>query len=108
MFSAPIATSVGGTAAECDTIPVSCAAISPPPKPSPFKRGQREGVPHTEHLALAGPTLTRRDRQMSASATAKRVFWFDDHKTPNVADELAKEADLTVYRLSFDSAEEQN
>ena len=28
---------------------------------------------------------------MSASATVKRVFWFDDHKTPNVADELAKD-----------------
>jgi D-3-phosphoglycerate dehydrogenase len=45
---------------------------------------------------------------MSASATVKRVFWFDDHKTPNVADELVKEADLTVYRLAFDAPEEQN
>jgi len=45
---------------------------------------------------------------MPASATAKRVFWFDDHKTPNVADELAKEADLTVHRLAFDAPEEQN
>jgi D-3-phosphoglycerate dehydrogenase len=45
---------------------------------------------------------------MSASATVKRVFWFDDHKTPNVADVLAKEADLTVHRLAFDAPEEQN
>jgi D-3-phosphoglycerate dehydrogenase / 2-oxoglutarate reductase len=63
---------------------------------------------HTEHLALAGPTLTRRDRQMSVSTTVKRVFWFDDHKTPNVADELAKATELTVHRLAFDAAEEQN
>ena len=45
---------------------------------------------------------------MSASATVKRIFWFDDHKTPNVADELAKEADLTVHRLAFHAPEERN
>jgi D-3-phosphoglycerate dehydrogenase / 2-oxoglutarate reductase len=45
---------------------------------------------------------------MSASRTVKRVFWFDDHKTPNVADELAKVPELTVHRLAFDAAEEQN
>ena len=45
---------------------------------------------------------------MSASSTVKRVFWFDDHKTPNVADELAKSTELTVHRLAFDAPEEQN
>jgi hypothetical protein len=45
---------------------------------------------------------------MSASSTVKLVFWFDDHKTPNVADELAKTTELTVHRLAFDAAEEQN
>jgi D-3-phosphoglycerate dehydrogenase / 2-oxoglutarate reductase len=45
---------------------------------------------------------------MSASSTVKRAFWFDDHKTPNVADELAKTTEITVHRLAFDAAEEQN
>jgi D-3-phosphoglycerate dehydrogenase / 2-oxoglutarate reductase len=45
---------------------------------------------------------------MSAGATIKRVFWFDDHKTPNVADVLEKEADVVVHRLAFDAPEEQN
>jgi D-3-phosphoglycerate dehydrogenase / 2-oxoglutarate reductase len=45
---------------------------------------------------------------MSASPTVTRVFWFDDHKTPNVADNLAQETDLTVHRLAFDAPEEQN
>jgi D-3-phosphoglycerate dehydrogenase len=40
--------------------------------------------------------------------TVKRVFWFDDHKTPNVADVLAREADMVVHRLAFDAPEEQN
>jgi D-3-phosphoglycerate dehydrogenase len=45
---------------------------------------------------------------MPASPTAKRVFWFDDHKTPNVADNLAKAADIVIHRLAFDAPEEQN
>jgi D-3-phosphoglycerate dehydrogenase / 2-oxoglutarate reductase len=45
---------------------------------------------------------------MPTSATVKRVFWFDDHKTPNVADHLAKSADIVVHRLAFDAPEEQN
>jgi D-3-phosphoglycerate dehydrogenase len=45
---------------------------------------------------------------MSASSPVTRVFWFDDHKTPNVADELARTPELTVHRLAFDAAEEQN
>jgi D-3-phosphoglycerate dehydrogenase / 2-oxoglutarate reductase len=45
---------------------------------------------------------------MAVSATVKRVFWFDDHKTPNVADVLEKEADVAVHRLAFDASEEHN
>src|SRR5919109_2249041 len=45
---------------------------------------------------------------MPASATVKRVFWFDDHKTPNVADVLAREADFAVHRLAFDGPEDKN
>jgi D-isomer specific 2-hydroxyacid dehydrogenase, catalytic domain len=45
---------------------------------------------------------------MPVSATVKRVFWFDDHKTPNVADVLAKEADFAVHRLAFDGPEDKN
>lgn len=40
---------------------------------------------------------------MPTDTTAKRVFWFDDHKTPNVADVLAQEADIVVHRLAFDA-----
>ena len=39
---------------------------------------------------------------------AKRVFWFDDHKTPNVADVLSKERDITLHRLAFDGPEDDN
>ena len=28
----------------------------------------------------------------------KRIFWFDDNKTPNAADILAKEEDFVVHR----------
>ena len=45
---------------------------------------------------------------MAASTPVKHVFWFDDHKTPNVADVLAKEAEIKVHRLAFDAPEEQN
>ena len=45
---------------------------------------------------------------MPGSATVKHVFWFDDHKTPNVADVLAKEADFAVHRLAFDGPEDKN
>jgi hypothetical protein len=33
--------------------------------------------------------------------TEKRVFWFDDGKSPNVADALEKEKDIVVHRLAF-------
>jgi hypothetical protein len=42
------------------------------------------------------------------SDNAKRVFWFDDHKTPNVADVLSKESEITLHRLAFDGAEDDN
>lgn len=38
---------------------------------------------------------------MPETKTPKRVFWYDDGKRPNVADELDKEQDLIVHRLSF-------
>jgi D-3-phosphoglycerate dehydrogenase len=43
---------------------------------------------------------------MPASATVKHVCWFDDHKTPNVADVLAQEAEFVVHRLAFDAPED--
>lgn len=45
---------------------------------------------------------------MPTSATVKRVFWFDDHKTPNVADHLDKVEEIVVHRLAFAAPEEQN
>jgi D-3-phosphoglycerate dehydrogenase len=45
---------------------------------------------------------------MSASATIKHVFWFDDNKTPNVADVLAQEKEFVVYRLAFNGPEADN
>ena len=38
----------------------------------------------------------------------KKVFWFDDGRRPNVADELAKEPDIVVHRLEFDGPEADN
>lgn len=34
--------------------------------------------------------------------TRRTVLWFDDAKSPNVADELAKHHDIDVHRLAFD------
>ena len=45
---------------------------------------------------------------MPTSTSEKRVFWFDDHKTPNVADVLAHEADFVVHRLAFNAPEAAN
>ena len=45
---------------------------------------------------------------MPTDATVKRVFWFDDHKTPNVADVLAQAADVSVHRLAFDAPAAEN
>ena len=38
---------------------------------------------------------------MPARSATKTVFWFDDGKRPNVADELEKEQDITLHRLSY-------
>src|SRR5262245_25401286 len=45
---------------------------------------------------------------MPTSTSEKRVFWFDDHKTPNVADVLAHEADFLVHRLAFNAPAADN
>ena len=39
---------------------------------------------------------------------SKQVFWFDDNKTPNVADALSQESEITLHRLDFDGDAEQN
>ena len=38
----------------------------------------------------------------------KKVFWYDDGRRPNVAEELEKEPDITVHRLEFDGPEADN
>jgi D-3-phosphoglycerate dehydrogenase len=38
---------------------------------------------------------------MPAHNSKKTVFWFDDGKRPNVADELEKEKDITLHRLAY-------
>jgi len=38
----------------------------------------------------------------------KHVFWFDDHKTPNVADALAEETGIRLHRLDFEGPEDEN
>ena len=45
---------------------------------------------------------------MPTDTTVKRAFWFDDHKTPNVADVLAQEADILIHRLAFDAPAAEN
>ena len=45
---------------------------------------------------------------MPVNNKAKRVFWFDDQKRPNVADVLEKKDGYTVFRLSFDDPEDKN
>jgi D-3-phosphoglycerate dehydrogenase len=45
---------------------------------------------------------------MPATATEKKVLWYDDGKRPNVADELEKHPDITVYRLTFDGPQSDN
>ena len=39
---------------------------------------------------------------MPANNVKKTVFWFDDGKRPNVADNLEKEGDITLHRLRYD------
>jgi D-3-phosphoglycerate dehydrogenase len=38
---------------------------------------------------------------MPATKPRKTVFWFDDGKRPNVADELEKEKDITLHRVAY-------
>ena len=42
------------------------------------------------------------------SGLVPRVFWFDDHKTPNAADALEKCDDVALFRLAFDAPEADN
>ena len=39
---------------------------------------------------------------------ARRVFWFNDNKTPNVYDALSKIDTLVSNKLEFDSPEDEN
>jgi len=39
---------------------------------------------------------------MPTTKIPKTVFWFDDGKRPNVADNLEKEKDITLHRLRYD------
>src|SRR5215813_14230038 len=50
----------------------------------------------------------REDVPMPTDTPVKHVFWFDDHKTPNVADVLAQAADVSVHRLAFDAPSAEN
>jgi len=43
-----------------------------------------------------------------SGANAKRVFWFDDNKTPSVADALQEEPGIAMHRLEFDAPEADN
>jgi D-3-phosphoglycerate dehydrogenase len=38
---------------------------------------------------------------MPTNKVRKTVFWFDDGKRPNVADELEKDRDITLHRLAY-------
>lgn len=41
-------------------------------------------------------------------ATKKQVFWFNDGKTPNVADSLDKMPEITLHRLTYDGPKADN
>ena len=43
-----------------------------------------------------------------ARDNARRVFWFNDNKTPNVYDAFSKVDTLVSYKLEFDSPEDEN
>ena len=45
---------------------------------------------------------------MSASTKIKHVCWFNDNKTPNVADVLSQAENFVVHRLAFNSPEAEN
>ncbi len=44
----------------------------------------------------------------NTSQPAKTVFWFNDGKTPNVADSLGKNKEITLHRLDFKGPEADN
>ena len=44
----------------------------------------------------------------NTSQPAKTVFWFNDGKTPNVADSLDKNKEITLHRLDFKGPEADN
>ena len=52
--------------------------------------------------------MRKEESPMPTSNPAKHVFWFDDHKTPNVADVLAHAADVVVHRLAFNAPAAEN
>ena len=39
---------------------------------------------------------------------ARRVFWFNDNKTPNVYDALSKVDAVKAYKLYFDTPPDEN
>jgi D-3-phosphoglycerate dehydrogenase len=39
---------------------------------------------------------------------ARRVFWFNDNKTPNAHDALSKIESIAAYKLEFDAPEDEN
>ncbi len=45
---------------------------------------------------------------MTTSTPPKTVFWFNDGKSPNVADALDKNREITLHRLTFDGPEADN
>ncbi len=44
----------------------------------------------------------------NATTSAKTIFWFNDGKTPNVADSLGKNKEITLHRLDFKGPEADN
>ncbi|MCG8545871.1 MAG: hypothetical protein MJE12_16860, partial [Alphaproteobacteria bacterium] len=44
----------------------------------------------------------------AAKDNARRVFWFDDKKTPSVADHLDQEPGIAMHRLDFAAPEADN
>lgn len=45
---------------------------------------------------------------MPSSSVTPHVFWFDDHKTPNVADALTDTDGIVMHRLAFNAPEATN
>jgi D-3-phosphoglycerate dehydrogenase len=43
----------------------------------------------------------------ATTSNARRVFWFDDNKKPNVADFLSKQPEIAMHVLAFDAPEDE-